>query len=213
MYLIAFFSILSYLLGSFSTAFWFCKWFCNIDIRQVGSKCAGATNAWRIGGFKIGISVFILDAMKTFIAVQLIYFIPDITLNSEFYLPIKILFGMCSVIGHIFPLYSGFKGGKSVASMFGLFFGINPLIATIVLGIFIITILLLQIISLSSICAAFSYPLITIMFNSQKTITLTVFSIFACVLIVITHRKNIGRLIRGEEKKLFYSTRQHNINE
>lgn len=203
MYLIIFFSVLSYLLGSFSTAFWFCKWFCNIDIRQVGSKNAGTANAWRECGFKIGISIFILDAMKTFIAVQLIHFIPNIIINSEFYLQIKILFGMCSVIGHIFPLYSGFKGGKSVASMFGLFFGINPLIATITLGIFIIAILLTKTGSLSSICTAFFYPLITLIFNSQKSLTLTIFSILACLLIVIMHKENIKRLIRKEEKKIF----------
>jgi len=203
MYWIVLFSILSYLLGSFSTAFWFGKWFRNIDIRQFGSKNAGATNVWRVLGFKIGILVFVIDIVKTFIAVQFVHFVPNITINSEFYLQIKILFGICSMIGHIFPLYSGFRGGKGVASMFGIFFGLNPLIATIVLGFFIVIVALSRVVSLPSICAAFLYLFITLFFYSQKSDTLTIFSIFICLLIVLTHRENIKRLIKREEGKLF----------
>ena len=203
-YWIILFAILSYLLGSFSTAFWFGKWFGNIDIRQFGSKNAGATNVWRVLSFKIGILVFAIDIMKTFIAVQFVHFVSNLTINSEFYFQIKILFGICAMIGHIFPLYSSFKGGKGVASMFGIFFGLNPLIATVVLGFFIILVALSRIVSLPSICSAFLYLFITLFFNSQKSDTLTIFSIFICLVIVFTHRENIKRLIKREEGKLFY---------
>ena len=191
MRLIAVFSILSYLLGSFSSAYWLGKWIRNIDIRQFGSKNAGATNAYRILGFKISISVFVLDAMKSFIAVQLVHFIPNTTIDSEFYFQMKILFGICAVIGHIFPLYSGFKGGKGIASMFGIFFGLNPFIGLIVFAFFIILIFLTRIVSLASICSSIAFPIVIYIFNFSKSITLIVFSILACLLVIITHIKNI----------------------
>jgi len=201
--LIVIFSILSYLLGSFSTAFLFGKWFRNIDIRQFGSKNAGATNVCRVLGFKIGISVFILDAMKSFIAVQLIHFVPNVVINSEFYFQVKVLFAICSVVGHIFPLYSGFKGGKGVASMFGIFFGLNPFIGLIIFGLFLILFFLTRIVSLASICSVIAYPIVIYFSPYCQSITLTVFSIVICFLIIVTHRKNIKRLIEGEEKKIF----------
>ncbi|NDV56788.1 glycerol-3-phosphate 1-O-acyltransferase PlsY [Bacteroides sp. 519] len=203
MCLIVFFSIISYLIGSFSSAFWFGKWFKNIDIRQFGSKNAGATNACRIVGFKIGILAFTLDAMKSFIAVQLIYFVPNIIIDSEAYFQIKILFGICAVVGHIFPIYSSFKGGKGVASMFGIFFGLTPFMGLIAFAVFIILIFLTRIISLSSICSAIVYPILIYTSSYSQSITLTVFSVLSCFLIIVTHRKNIERLIKKEEKKLF----------
>ncbi|MCL2410280.1 MAG: glycerol-3-phosphate 1-O-acyltransferase PlsY [Treponema sp.] len=203
MYLIILFSIISYLLGSFSTAFWLGKWFRNIDIRQVGNKNAGATNAYGHLGAKIGISVFILDIMKAFIAVQLIYFVPDIAIDTEFYFQIKILFGICAMVGHIYPIYSGFKGGKGVASMFGIFLGLTPFVGLIVLAFFIILVLLTRIVSISSLCSAIAYPIVIYISDYSKSITLTIFSVLICLLIIITHRANIKSLAKGEFRKLF----------
>ena len=203
MYLIILFSIISYLLGSFSAAFWLGKWFHNIDIRQVGNKNAGATNAYGHLGAKIGISVFIIDIMKAFIAVQLIYFVPDIEIDTEFYFQIKILFGICAISGHIFPIYSGFKGGKGVSSMFGIFMGLTPFVGLIVLVFFIILVLLTRIVSISSLCSAVAYPIVIYLSNYSKSVTLTVFSILIFLLIIITHRTNIKSLSKGEFRKLF----------
>lgn len=203
MWLIIFFSIISYLLGSFSFAFWFSKWFHNIDIRLFGSKNAGATNACRVVGFKIGILAFILDAMKSFIAVQLIHFVPNIIIGSEAYFQIKILFGICAVVGHIFPIYSGFKGGKGVASMFGIFFGLTPFIGLISFFIFMTLIFLTRIVSVSSICSAIVYPILICISGYSYSITFIAFSIFSCLLIIVTHRENIKRLIKKEEKRIF----------
>jgi len=118
MYLyIIIFTIVSYLIGSFSSAVWFGKWFFGVDVREHGSKNAGATNTFRVLGYKAGIPVFIADILKSFLAVQLINLIPDIVLETEFYYQIKLVFGISAVIGHIFPLYTGFRGGKGVASI------------------------------------------------------------------------------------------------
>ncbi len=194
--------IISYLIGSFSTAYWFGKWFFKLDIRKVGSKNAGATNTMRVLGYKAALPVFIIDIFKSFLAIQLIYFIPEIQVSSEFYYLVKIILGASAVIGHIFPLYSKFDGGKGVASLLGVILALHLIGTLIVLGMFIIVFLIFRIVSISSLIAAISFPItIYIMENSEKQI-LIVFSIIATMLLVITHLKNIKRLIKGEEKRI-----------
>ncbi|MDD3741734.1 MAG: glycerol-3-phosphate 1-O-acyltransferase PlsY [Bacteroidales bacterium] len=205
MYLyIIIFTIVSYLIGSFSSAVWFGKWFFGVDVREHGSKNAGATNTFRVLGYKAGIPVFIADILKSFLAVQLINLIPDIVLETEFYYQIKLVFGISAVIGHIFPLYTGFRGGKGVASMLGLVLALYPAVAGITLGVFIIVFLITRIVSISSIIAALSFPLIMYFITDGTSPTLTVFSIVASVLIVVTHKKNIKRLLKGEEKRISF---------
>ncbi|MDD3860882.1 MAG: glycerol-3-phosphate 1-O-acyltransferase PlsY [Bacteroidales bacterium] len=205
MYLyIIIFTIVSYLIGSFSSAVWFGKWFFGVDVREHGSKNAGATNTFRVLGYKAGIPVFIADILKSFLAVQLINFIPDIVLETELYYQIKLVFGISAVIGHIFPLYTGFRGGKGVASMLGLVLALYPAVAGITLGVFIIVFLITRIVSISSIIAALSFPLIMYFITDGTSPTLTVFSIVASVLIVVTHKKNIKRLLKGEEKRISF---------
>lgn len=206
------FSIISYLLGSFSSAYWYGRWFYKIDIRKYGSENAGTTNVLRTLGTSAAILVFITDVLKSFISVMLILFIKEIPYHNEYYYLIQIIFGICSVIGHIFPLYSGFKGGKGVASMLGIILGISPLIAVIALGIFIIMVISTRIVSLSSIIAAISFPIITLIVDKCESLTLLIFSICACLLIIITHIKNIKRIIRGEEKKLTIKKRKSDNN-
>jgi len=202
-YIIAF-SILSYLIGSFSSAVWYGKWFYKTDVRELGSKNAGATNVLRVLGYKAAIPVFITDALKSFISVQLVRLIPGLEMGSETCYQIMILFGTCAVIGHIFPLYTRFKGGKGVASMLGMVLAIHPLAAGISLGIFIIVFLFSRIVSISSICAAIAFPVIMYILEKNNSMTLIIFSIAACLLIIITHIKNIKRLLKGEEKKISF---------
>jgi len=202
-YLISF-SILSYLLGSFSSAVWFGKWFHNTDVRKFGSKNAGATNTLRVLGAKAALPVFIVDILKSFIAVNLVILIPDLVVNTDSYFQVKLLFGIMAVIGHIFPLYSGFKGGKGVASMLGLVLALHPAAAGLSLLVFIIIFLITRIVSISSISTAIAFPFILYFIFNNQSITLTIFSIITAILIVITHLKNIKRLLKGEEKKISF---------
>jgi glycerol-3-phosphate acyltransferase PlsY len=196
------FTITSYLLGSFSSAVWFGKWFHNTDVREHGSKNAGATNTLRVLGAKAALPVFIVDILKSFLAVQLIWFVPEVVAGTELFYQIKLLFGISAVVGHIFPLYSGFKGGKGVASMLGLLLALHPASAGITLAVFAICFASTRIVSISSIIAALSFPIIIFILERTDFITLNIFSIVATILIVITHLKNIKRLLKGEEKKL-----------
>lgn len=199
------FIILSYLLGSFSSAVWFGRWFWNIDVREHGSKNAGATNTFRVLGSKAGIPVFIADILKSFIAVQLINFVPGLEKGSELYFQIMLMFGSAAVIGHIFPLYTGFRGGKGVASMLGFVIAVHPAAAGITFGVFVIVFIISRIVSISSLSAALSFPVIIYLLEHGDSLTLTIFSVLATILIVITHLKNIKRLLKGEEKRMSFS--------
>ncbi len=203
-YYIIGFTVISYLLGSFSSAVWFGKWFFNTDVREFGSKNAGATNTFRVLGYKAGIPVFIADILKSFLAVQLIIFVPEIVNGSEFYYQVKLIFGISAVIGHIFPVFTGFRGGKGVASMLGLVLALYPSAAGITFVVFLVVFLISHIVSVSSVSAALTFPVIMLLLTNGNSITLTVFSCVAAVLIVITHLKNIKRLLKGEEKRISF---------
>lgn len=199
------FSILSYLIGSFSSAVWFGRWFWNTDVREFGSKNAGATNTFRVLGAKAGLIVFVFDVLKSFAAIQLVRLVPELQQNSELYIQIKILFGACAIIGHIFPVFSQFRGGKGVASMLGFIIAIHPLAAGITFGVFLIVFLISRIVSLSSISAALAFPFIIYFLEKGNSLALTIFSIIATCLIILTHLKNIKRLLKGEEKPISFS--------
>ncbi|MDR2010853.1 MAG: glycerol-3-phosphate 1-O-acyltransferase PlsY [Bacteroidales bacterium] len=201
-YYIIGFSILSYLIGSFSSALWYGKWFYDTDIRKSGSKNAGATNALRVLGYKAAILVFITDILKGFISAQLVRLIPGIISGTEIFYQLMILFGGFAILGHIFPVYSGFKGGKGVATMLGVVLALHPAAAGLSLLIFIIVFFFTRIVSISSISAAIAFPIIIYILERNQSHTLTIFSILAFLLIIITHIKNIKRLIKGEEKKI-----------
>lgn len=199
------FIILSYLIGSFSSAVWFGRWFWNIDIREHGSKNAGATNTFRVLGTKAAIPVFVIDVLKSFLAVQLINFVPQIVYGSELYFQVMIMFGSAAVLGHIFPVFSGFRGGKGVASMLGFVIAIHPAAAGLTFSVFLVVFLISRIVSLSSLLAALCFPFIIYLLEKGGSSTLTIFSIIASILIVITHLNNIKRLLKGEEKRMSFS--------
>ncbi len=206
-YYLIVFTIISYLLGSFSSAVWFGKWFHNIDVREHGSKNAGATNMLRVLGPKAALPVFITDVVKAYISVSLVYLMPEVLpLTEEFY-QLKILFGAAAVIGHIFPVFSGFRGGKGVASMLGFILALHPLAAGLSLVIFIIIFIISKIVSLSSMITAVFFPIIIYFIEGGNYLTLTIFSIVASILIILTHLKNIKRLLKGEEKKISFKNK------
>lgn len=194
-------TIVAYLLGSIPTSVWISRAFFNIDIREYGSGNAGATNTFRVLGVKAGIVVFIVDILKGFIAVNLIHFTKYYIPHSGDYINIQLLLGIAAMLGHIFPIYVGFKGGKGVATLFGVICAISLYPTLIMAGIFFLTLILTRYVSLSSMISGFSFPVLIIVIFKETTPTLVIFSLIMAVLMLFTHQKNIERLLRKEEKK------------
>ncbi|NOQ24568.1 MAG: glycerol-3-phosphate 1-O-acyltransferase PlsY [Bacteroidales bacterium] len=194
-------TIVAYLLGSIPTSVWISRAFFHIDIREYGSGNAGATNTFRVLGVKAGIVVFIVDILKGFLAVNLIHFTKYYIPHSGDYINIQLLLGIVAMLGHIFPIYVGFKGGKGVATLFGVICAISLYPTLIMAGIFFLTLILTRYVSLSSMISGFSFPVLIIVIFKETTPTLVIFSLIMAVLMLFTHQKNIERLLRKEEKK------------
>ena len=198
------FSIVAYLLGSIPSAVWVGKAWYNIDVREHGSKNAGATNTFRVLGKKPGIVVLSIDIVKGALAT----FLPVIVLNStlrienEHVIQIQILAAIFAVIGHVFPLFAQFKGGKGVATSLGVIIGLQPLAALVCVVLFLIVFILFQFVSLGAIVAALSFPLVIRFIIQEDSNWLFSFSILLSFLVIFAHRKNIGRLVKGEEAKM-----------
>ncbi|MFP3861028.1 MAG: glycerol-3-phosphate 1-O-acyltransferase PlsY [Bacteroidales bacterium] len=195
------FIILAYLLGSIPTSVWIGKYFHNIDIREYGSGNAGATNTFRVLGTKAGIIVFVIDLLKGFIAVNLIHLNTAFPGDSELFTTVQVGYGIAAILGHIFPVYAEFKGGKGVATLFGAILGISFYPTLIMAGIFFLTLFLTRYVSLSSLLAGISFPILIITVYNASALSLIIFSILIAVLIILTHQKNIERLINNEESK------------
>ncbi|MCD6366599.1 MAG: glycerol-3-phosphate 1-O-acyltransferase PlsY [Bacteroidales bacterium] len=197
--------LLAYLLGSVPTAVIIGKTFFNIDVREHGSGNAGATNTFRVLGFKAGISVFLLDGLKGFLATYLAVLLNlDVLINMPMIF-IQFLLTVAAVTGHIFPLFAGFNGGKGVATMLGAVFGILPIGALLAFGVFIPVFILSRFVSLGSIIAGISFPF-WVYFGLGKHDSWTLgFSMFFALLLIFMHRKNIQRLFHGEENKISFS--------
>jgi len=193
--------ISAYLLGSIPTSVWVGKIFYGIDIREHGSGNAGATNTIRILGWKAGLPVIIVDVLKGFAAVTLIRFVQSPPPGTDQFVNYQLMFGGAAVIGHIFPVFARFRGGKGVATLFGMVLAISPFSTLVCAGVFLITLFLTKYVSLSSILAGFTFPVAVIVIFHTSVTSLVVFSIAVSVLLVITHQKNIGRLLRREESK------------
>ena len=198
------FLLLAYLIGAFPSAVWLGRTFYNTDVREYGSGNAGATNTFRTLGAKAGVPVLLMDILKGWIAVYLVYFVTDNQLMSdEKFFELKLVFGIAAVIGHLFPVYTGFRGGKGIATMLGFMLGIYWQAALLSALVFIFTFIISKYVSLSSIIASLAFPFIVIVIlgiNNTNT-SLIIFSIFVPILSLITHQKNIERLIRREENK------------
>ncbi|MBN2610591.1 MAG: glycerol-3-phosphate 1-O-acyltransferase PlsY [Bacteroidales bacterium] len=196
--------ILAYLLGSIPTSVWLGKKLYGVDIREHGSKNAGSTNAIRILGWKAGLTVLIFDVFKGWMAVNLIrltnYYIPE----TGDYINFQLLLGIAAIMGHIFPIYVGFKGGKGVATLLGFVLAIDPYTTLVCVGVFIITLVITKYVSLSSVIAGFSFPIILVFIFKTTTPSLVLFSLIVSVLLLFTHQKNIERLLRNEENKALF---------
>lgn len=202
--------VVAYLAGSVPSAVWVGKIFYGIDIRQHGSKNAGATNTFRVLGVKAGIPVLLMDVFKGFLAANLVIafknYIPDV----REYVNLQLLFGAIAVIGHIFPIYVGFKGGKGVATLLGIILAIAPVPGLIALGVFVITLLISRYVSLSSLIAGISFPILVIIVFKTTVTSLMLFSVIISILLLLTHQKNIERLLKKEENKANIFKRHRN---
>jgi glycerol-3-phosphate acyltransferase PlsY len=182
--------ILAYLIGCIPPSIWVGKMFYGIDIREHGSGNAGATNILRVLGKLPALIVLILDVLKGTLAVSL-----SQDINTQFFL------GLFVIIGHIFPVFAGFRGGKGVSTTFGCLIYIVPYISIVLVIIFAISLLVNRMTSLSVIITSLSFPLISYLMNCHPTIMS--FSILILFIIIQTHRQNIYRIIDDKEPKLF----------
>jgi glycerol-3-phosphate acyltransferase PlsY len=190
----------AYLLGSIPSAVWVGKIFYKTDVREHGSGNAGSTNTFRVLGFKPGLAVFLIDVAKGFAAVKLSEFLP-IEHSGEIWEMVKIGLGAAAVVGHIFPVFARFHGGKGVAAMLGIVFGIHIWAALAAFGLWILIFTVTRIVSASSIIAGFFFPISLLLIFNEKSVALLIFSIVTAILLIITHKKNIKRLIDGTEPK------------
>ncbi len=197
--------ILAYLIGSINFAVIFSKLFIKEDIRNFGSGNAGATNVLRVGGALPGILTFVCDALKGFVACFLGELIVENFSNNTVN-PLLCAFacGLACMLGHVFPVFFKFKGGKGVATAVGIFAVCCPIAIILGLCCFALVMVLSRIVSLSSLLATVTVIVCTAIFHSSAApfIPQLVLSIAMGALVFIKHAENIKRLIKGEEKKL-----------
>ena len=191
----------AYLVGSIPSAVWVGRTFYNIDVREYGSGNAGATNTFRVLGRKPGIVVLIMDILKGFLAVKLAYFMGDYDSQSPEFIDFELALAVCGLMGHIFPVFVGFRGGKGVATMLGILIGIHPPAAIVCAATFIVTLYLSGYVSLSSMVSGIVFPIVIMVFYSTNS-SINIFSLAVAILILVTHQRNIERIIRREESRV-----------
>ncbi|MCD7963446.1 MAG: glycerol-3-phosphate 1-O-acyltransferase PlsY [Rikenellaceae bacterium] len=194
--------IIAYLLGSIPSAVWISKHYYGIDIREHGSKNAGATNVLRVLGRRAALPVFAIDVIKGFVAVSLAHFSMYMQ-GSEAMFTFKIVLVAAVILGHIFPVFAGFRGGKGVATLAGAVLGVYPPAVLLCLATFVIVLLFTHYVSLSSMTAGVMFPIYVTLVFGEKSYSLIIFLCVVAVLLLITHRKNIVRLLNHTESKTY----------
>ncbi len=196
--------VASYLIGSIPTALIAGKLIGGIDIRKHGSGNAGATNIYRLFGLKAYIATLIIDIFKGFAAVA---FIAPLGYGLVSDQRTALLCGIAAIIGHIWTLFAGFRGGKGVATAGGVMFGLAPLVALAAIAVYFIVTFTTKYVSLGSMLAAVSAPVLLLFLYPSATPELMLICIALAILIVYTHRENIKRLMSGEENKTDFLSR------
>jgi glycerol-3-phosphate acyltransferase PlsY len=193
--------LLAYLIGSIPSAVWAGRLFHGIDIRQHGSGNAGATNTIRVLGWVTGIPVLLLDMAKGWFATSLPLYLHAAPQGSEQMTIAQIICGTAAILGHVFPAFAGFRGGKGVATTFGVLLALHPLLTVSCAGVFMAVLLLSGYVSLASMTAGLAFPVLLMTVFHTPSITFRIFAIVVAIALIITHKKNITRLLKGEEKK------------
>ncbi len=195
-------ALIAYLLGSIPTSYWIGKIFFQIDIRNHGSGNAGATNTLRVLGWKVALPVLILDILKGYFAVKLYLFLPEALISQWPYIPL--IYGILAVIGHIFPIFAGFRGGKGVATTSGVLLAVNPYALLICLAVFLLFVIVTRMVSAGSVLGAFSLPFLFSFYFYPSDPYYFAFSLMIFILVVYKHFSNIKRIIQGTENKLSF---------
>ena len=198
------FLLFAYLLGSIPSSVWLGKMIYGVDVREYGSGNSGATNTFRVLGKNVGIPVLFIDIFKGCVAVRLGTFVFDMS-NPGQLVNFQLLLGLIALIGHIFPIYAGFRGGKGIATLLGVVIAIHPGAAVISLAVFLLILFLTKYVSLSSIMGTFFFPISVITIFNEAIPSLIIFSILVPILVIITNHKNIKRLINKEESKVIFN--------
>lgn len=204
--------IVAYLLGSVSSSVWIGRIFYNIDVRQKGSGNAGATNTIRVLGLKAGIIVLLIDAFKAWAAVKLAPFFAIPGISADGLINYGIILGVLAVVGHVFPLYTGFKGGEGVASLVGMIIALLPYAFLAILAWFVLVFIIFRFVSLASITSAILFPFLVIFIFKETSVSLMVLATLIAIFVPLTHHKNIKRLMKGEELKMSFAKKKDNIS-
>lgn len=203
--------IIAYLLGSIPSAVWIGRRYYGVDIREHGSKNAGTTNMLRVLGHRAALPVFAIDFIKGFVAVTIVSLLKyDPNITASWVINLKILATVFVVMGHIFPAFANFKGGKGVATLVGAVTGINPTIMVLCFGVWFIIFMVSHYVSLASMIAGCCFPIFVGIFSHTSykrhdgdiSWSFLIFSILVAILLLWTHRKNIERLRNGTESKI-----------
>ncbi|MEJ2613762.1 MAG: glycerol-3-phosphate 1-O-acyltransferase PlsY [Ignavibacteriaceae bacterium] len=221
MFLLATIIVLSYLVGSIPTSIIVSKLAKGIDIREHGSGNAGGTNVMRVLGWKHGVFVILLDALKGVLAVIVVARLHYGTMPFQNATPfddftlVQIIAGISAVIGHIWTVFAGFKGGKGIATALGMLLMIATVDMLVAIGVFVIVVSISKYVSLGSILGAIAVPVTLIVrenifnVNIHSYNTLLPFVIALVMLVIFTHRKNVVRLINGNENKVSFSKKKN----
>ena len=194
---------LAYLLGSIPSAVWYGKAFYKIDVREHGSKNAGATNTLRVLGNKAGFIVLFFDLLKGFVATELAYIAVGDSTDVLLLFKLKMLFGVIAVLGHVYPVFAQFRGGKGIATLLGLAIALDYRIAGICVLLFVTIVWLTRFISVGSMLSGIAAALLSFYFYQNNWFANTFFCAIA-VMVIYTHRANIKRLMSGTENKLSF---------
>lgn len=203
-------TILAYFIGSIPAAVWIGRYFYGLDVREYGSGNAGSTNVYRTLGIKAGIAVQLIDLSKGYLAASLAsIFYNDLALFEATNYPLlKLAFGMAAVVGHIFPAFAEFRGGKGINTLLGMMLAIHFWASLACLITFIIVLIISHYVSLGSILGTLTFPLYliisAIILAKEPNHVLIIFGFIIFMLVVMTHQKNIQRIIRGNESKVSF---------
>ncbi len=222
-------ALISYMLGSISFAIIFSELFNSKDVRDYGSGNAGATNVFRSVGIKAGICTFVLDLAKGAAAIAISECVYRMIV-SEFSMPSSIaaisigkcIAGIFAVLGHLYPLYFEFRGGKGVLTISGIILMLSPIRFLIVLGVFIVVFAITRTVSKGSCAGGLAYPIITflncyygeykanpVMFPKVYVVIQTVMAVVLASILIIKHKENIKRMIAGTEPKMVFKKNKH----
>ena len=194
--------VIAYLIGSIPTAIWLSKAYFGIDIREYGSGNSGATNTFRVLGSRWGSFVMFVDILKGVVATSLYILLPYYLTDEWERTNFMIGLGLAAVLGHIFPIWADFRGGKGVATLFGMILAIQPLVAACCVGVFMLVLYLTRFVSLSSILASVAFAVFILFVFNEKETLYRAFAIAVTMTVLLTHQKNISRLLRGNESKV-----------